>query len=636
MSKKKSEHSAEVLEMILRETQAKTGTNYFRAIVRNLAESLGAWGCWITEYFPKTRHMVALAFWSEGKYIQHYEYDIEGTACQPAVEKARTYHIGNRLVELFPESDVVVKTRAVSYIGSPIMDLDGNVIGLLGLMDTKPLTNKVSIDLFELFVERAGAELLRMRMEKAVIDREERMRMAMNSFLDAVMMLDADLKVVTSSQSASKIFGFTEENLNGQCLLKLLNKPSGDQIQVLTQSLMADAKDHKSVYIKDNLVALKQDQTEFPAEASLSIFELNARPHFCLVLRDLNDVFESEKRIESLTRETEALRASVRELSGAVEIIGESSPMRNLNSHIERVARTHSSVLIIGETGSGKELVARAIHKNSFRAKKPLVCINCAALPENLIESELFGHSKGAFTGANDDREGRFTQANGGTLFLDEVGELPLAAQAKLLRVLQEGEYEPVGSSETLRADVRVIAATHRDFGRQIKAGKFRQDLFYRLNVFPIRVPPLRERGNDILLLSESIISKLSQQMGKRIQPLDERTQKALLRHNWPGNVRELQNTLERAMIVSGNGQLELLNLLPNLPRSSSDGGQGLEMDETTILTIQELRGLEKQNIERALKTTGGRVSGDKGAAILLEMKPTTLASRIKALGIEG
>jgi transcriptional regulator with GAF, ATPase, and Fis domain len=302
---------------------------------------------------------------------------------------------------------------------------------------------------------------------------------------------------------------------------------------------------------------------------------------------------------------------------------------------ISEVAGTDASVLILGETGTGKELIARAIHRNSRRGEKPLIKVNCAAIPGSLIESELFGHEQGAFTGATKKREGRFALADGGTIFLDEIGELPVELQVKLLRVLQEGEFEPVGSSRTQKVDARVIAATNRDLKQATQEGKFREDLYYRLNVFPIELPPLRERGDDIGLLAENFARRFANRMGRAIESLSEDCIRRLKSYGWPGNVRELQNVIERAVITSRDGRLNLDRALPESGKVAASETVSPEDTVRRVRTAKELEALERTNLIAALETTGWRVAGENGAAQLLGMKPTTLSSRMKALGIE-
>ncbi len=306
------------------------------------------------------------------------------------------------------------------------------------------------------------------------------------------------------------------------------------------------------------------------------------------------------------------------------EIIGDSIPVKKMLAQVQQVAGTDTNVLILGETGTGKELIARAIHDLSNRRDGSLVKVNCAALPAYLIESELFGHEKGAFTGANNTRIGRFELADASTIFLDEIGDLPLELQAKLLRVLQEGEFERLGSTKTQQINVRVISATNRDLEALIGMGDFREDLFYRLNVFPINCPPLRNRKDDIPLLVKHFVKKHSKKTGKRIDTISKEVMKTMQSYHWPGNVRELENIIERALVISKGTSLEVGDW--SLTAKDTDSKQ------SPATTMQEI---EKQHIYKTLKKTHWRVSGVGGAAQILGLKPTTLEARMKKLGIK-
>jgi formate hydrogenlyase transcriptional activator len=323
-----------------------------------------------------------------------------------------------------------------------------------------------------------------------------------------------------------------------------------------------------------------------------------------------------------LEEESRYLQEEIKTEHNFEEITGQSPGMKQVFKLIETVAPTNATVLIAGETGTGKELVARALHNLSSRRHRALVKVNCAALPTGLIESELFGHEKGAFTGALTRRIGRFELAHGGTLFLDEIGELPFELQPKLLRVLQEGEFERVGGSHTIRVDVRVIAATNRDLEQAIQASRFRADLYYRLSVFPIRLPPLRERAEDIPLLVEYFAQKYSARLGKRIPTVLPATLQALGAYPWPGNVRELENVIERALILNQGAHMDLGGWLPRASTAPREAG------------TQSLEEIEREHILAVLEGAGWRVSGEGGAARLLGMKPTTLEARMKKLGI--
>ena len=329
---------------------------------------------------------------------------------------------------------------------------------------------------------------------------------------------------------------------------------------------------------------------------------------------------------DQLQRENVALREEVDAVSMFEEIVGTSAPLKAVLSRVSKVAPTDSTVLITGETGTGKELIARAIHKRSSRAGQPFISVNCAAIPIALIASELFGHEKGAFTGATQRRLGRFELARGGTLFLDEVGDLPAETQVMLLRVLQENVFERVGGTQTIRADVRLIAATNQDFKEAIAAGRFRSDLFYRLNVFPIEVPPLRERKDDISSLTEYFIHRFAGRMGKKISGVGKKTLELFQSYRWPGNIRELQNVVERSLIVC---ETETFTVDQSWLASRPPG------TETTIRPLLNRHGVdEKSLIEAALAETRGRVSGSSGAASKLGLPASTLESKIRALKI--
>lgn len=330
------------------------------------------------------------------------------------------------------------------------------------------------------------------------------------------------------------------------------------------------------------------------------------------------------------------------------QIVGNSQPLESVLAEVERVAPTDSTVLVLGETGTGKELIARAIHNMSTRCGRPFVRLNCAAIPFDLLESELFGHEAGAFTGAVAQRVGRFEMADTGTLFLDEIGDLPLALQPKLLRVLQEQEFERLGSGRTHRINVRLVAATHRDLGQMVLRNEFRSDLYYRLNVFPVLIPPLRERREDIPQLVQHFADLFSRRMGKRIEHVPQTTMNAFCTYNWPGNVRELQNLVERAVIRSDN------EMLPN-PLStfqsgySSLSGIGADLlsiesldkkkDPTSDLkpeSMDSLEDIQRQHILRVLERTGWVISGPHGAGAILNVHPSTLRSLMSRLGIRN
>lgn len=388
------------------------------------------------------------------------------------------------------------------------------------------------------------------------------------------------------------------------------------------------------VHHVDHEVFWRKDGSCFPVEyTSTPMYDEGKLSGAVVVFKDISERKEAERKLLNAFQEVEQLKErlqeqnvylqeEIREDHNFGEILGKSPPVLLLLQQVQQVATTDASVLIIGESGTGKELIARAIHQNSARSGKPLVKINCGAISAGLVESELFGHERGAFTGAVGQRKGRFELADGGTLFLDEVGELPLDTQVKLLRALQEQEFERVGSSQPIRVDVRIIAATNRDLTELVRKGAFRQDLYYRLNVFPLTLPPLRERISDIPMLVHHFVQQSSRKFGKQLVGVKNEDMIALQKYPWPGNIRELQNVIERAAILSCGTLLSVKELLPILwPTETS----------SELLSLEEL---EKRHIQEVLEYAGGIIAGPKGAAIILGLHPNTLRSRMLKLGI--
>ncbi|MEJ2006210.1 MAG: sigma-54 dependent transcriptional regulator [Cyclobacteriaceae bacterium] len=386
----------------------------------------------------------------------------------------------------------------------------------------------------------------------------------------------------------------------------------------------------KRLFLPSAIKIIGSQGRESVNEGTLSSFGSADQPFFILILRNIEERLAAEDKIDLLTTKTHYLQEELNQLTEQQGLIARDESMINVLNMIRQVAVTDSTVLIQGETGTGKELVAKGIHEASNRHDNPFIRINCGAIPANLIESELFGHEKGAFTGATSSRKGRFLLADKGTLFLDEIGELPIELQPKLLRVIQEGEFDPVGSNNTLKVNVRILAATHRDLPALCKEGTFREDLYYRLNVFPINVPPLRARGSDVCLIAEEMIKRHAAKFNKKPFKLSANDRKLFMDYNWPGNVRELQNIIERALIVSSGEKIDWEQMLPRNKQKRKPE----ESQTESILTNDQLEELEKENLLRALRKTKWKVSGKNGAAELLGIPPTTLASKIKAFGL--
>ena len=469
----------------------------------------------------------------------------------------------------------------------------------------------------------------RARSKKELEEANGKMSGLSKGAMDSIIMFNTKFRIILTNPSANNML--ENDDLLQRNILYFFDDRGGDLIESLVKSEMIGNNKSWHKYLPQTVKVIGSNETETVNEGTLSKYGKGEGALFTLILRNIEQRLIAEDETSRLTKQTEYLEREIEELTNNYGIIAQDESMVSVLNLIGQVAHTDATVLVNGETGTGKELVARAVHAASPRNDKPLVRVNCGAIPTNLIESELFGHEKGAFTGATASRKGRFLLADNGTIFLDEIGELPLELQPKLLRVLQEGEFDPVGSSQTIKVNVRIIAATHRDLLTFSKKGKFREDLYYRLNVFPITVPPLRERGEDIHLIAQAIIDRLSSKLNKQIRPLSTQDKEVLTDYNWPGNVRELQNIIERAVIVSRDGSIPWKLVLPrNLEQDTTIA----EVHSEKIFTVDEMATLEKQNILRALKKTGWKISGQGGAASLLQIKPTTLASRIKALQI--
>ncbi|MFQ5935898.1 MAG: sigma 54-interacting transcriptional regulator [Acidiferrobacterales bacterium] len=626
------------LRTILEGTATETGTKFFAALVKKLAEVLGTHSAWVTEYTEDCQRLRSLAFWQDGQWVENYEYDIAGTPCAKVVEDGRFFHVPDDAAVLFPNDPDLKKFSLVSYMGVPLIDLGGEILGHLAVMDTQPLAAEPRmLALLRIFAARATAERQRLNAEMAVREREDKLARLVDSAMDAIIELDGDLHITRLNPAAEKVFRGVASQVVGQDFSQFLAEQCREKFTTLLEALDARPEGERHLWIAGGLTALCVDGKEFPAEATLSRFEMQRRTFYTLILRNVNERLEAEQKIRSLTVEAEYLKEEIRALHNFDEIVGQSEPLLRVLHDVKQVADTDATVLIFGETGTGKELIARAIHAASKQRNKPFVKVNCPAIPAMLIESEFFGHEKGAFTGATQKRVGRFALADGGTIFLDEIGELPLDLQVKLLRVLQEGEFEPVGSSQTRKVDVRVLAATNRDLQQAVQDGDFREDLYYRLNVFPIKVPSLRDRADDIPLVASTFAKRFAQRMGRTIEPLSQECIRRLRAYGWPGNVRELANVIERGVITSRNGELNLDRALPETANDVPSGEAVSPAEEMTeqIHTAQQLHELERENLLRALETAGWRVAGENGAAQLLGMNPSTLSSRMKAFRIK-
>jgi formate hydrogenlyase transcriptional activator len=514
----RSRRAEETLRVITEGTASVTGADFFRSLVRHLATALGARYAFVATCADGVRAR-SLAFWAGNDFGPELAYDVALTPCAKVLAGELCYYPRD-VQARFPGDEDLARLGVQSYLGMPMVDVSGRVVGHLAILDDRPWDDEpAGVPILRVFAARAAAELERQHAE---------------------------------------------------------------------------------------------------AELRAALAEVDA-------LR---------KRLES---ENVYLQEAIEQAQHFEEIVGESPLLRAVLRTVTQVAATDSTVLITGETGTGKELIARAIHRQSARRDRPLVVLNCGAISAGLVESELFGHVKGAFTGALERRVGRFEVADGGTLFLDEVGELPPDTQSKLLRVLQERTFEPVGSNRSVRVDVRVIAATNRDLAAAVRAGAFRADLFYRLNVVPLAVPPLRERPGDVPLLAAYLLGRFTRRFGKRIDAIAPATLERLVAYGWPGNVRELANVIERAVVLCRGSVLELDDdLVPVVaPAPALRPPDTRDAEPPPSGLAEAMEDVERRYIQAALDRAGGIVEGPRGAARLLKLHPNTLRGRMERLGLK-
>lgn len=447
------------------------------------------------------------------------------------------------------------------------------------------------------------------------------------SHLDNIVNSLFEILLVTASDGTIELVNETTQSLLGYHRIELLDQHIS---RIIDQAELLPGPDQSPPHLMDSSahfeILCKHKNGEFiPLSFTCTGLrsEHDILEGIVYLGRDRREEYRAKKEVNELKSANIYLQEEIKSTHNFEEIVGDSPAMKTVFNQVEQVATTDSTVLLMGETGTGKELIARAIHNLSNRKQKVLVKVNCAALPSGLVESELFGHEKGAFTGATSRKSGRFDLAHGGTMLLDEIGEIPLDTQVKLLRVLQEREFEPVGGTRTHKVDVRVITATNKDLQEAVRQGAFRSDLFYRLNVFPISIPPLREREGDIHLLTSYFVKKFSTRMNKRIESVSKKVMDALLRYSWPGNVRELASVIERGVILCEGTAIKNVDARIAHP---------IETKPRRVLTLDQV---QRQHILDVLNMCGGRIEGDDGASTRLGLHPSTLRSRMRKLGIK-
>lgn len=492
-----------------------------------------------------------------------------------------------------------------------------------------------------------------LRVERFFREVELRNQLILKAAGEGIYGVDLDGNTIFVNQAATEILGWSEDELIGKEMHSLVHYayPDGSHYHGDDCPIYAAFRLGKVTQVEDEVFWNKNGKPIQVEYTSTPIVDGGETIGAVIVFRDvtqrrmreaqLKHALEENARLrERLEQENAYLHEEIRTHRHDTGIIGDSAAVQYIYQQVELVAPTDVSILVTGESGTGKELVAHAVHEASNRKDKPLIRVNCAAIPGELFESEFFGHARGAFTGALRDRVGRFELADGGTLFLDEVGEIPLELQSKLLRVLQDQKFERVGEDKTRSADVRLIAATNRNLRKEVEAGRFREDLYFRLNVFPIDCAPLRRRREDIPLLAAHFLGQAAKKLNIDPPILTVGNIARMTAYDWPGNVRELQNVIERAAILATKGRINL-----SLPEHKADcvdqeeavlkpAAQPENEGDRKILTAEEVRDFERENIKLALQQCRGRVSGDFGAAAVLQMKPTTLYSKIKKFGL--
>jgi formate hydrogenlyase transcriptional activator len=472
--------------------------------------------------------------------------------------------------------------------------------------------------------------LARKHSEQILRESEARLKLAADSAKAGLWELDCDTNIFWATERARKIFGYgSDEVINMERFETSIHPDDLELVRKVIVRALVEGEGER-IYVEYRIL-VGDDCLKWISSCGRLYFNPNGGPDRLMgVSMDISERKQMEEQLRvrleeienlklKLEKENIYLREEIELKSMHEEIVGRSPPMRRVLAQVEQVARMDTTVLIEGETGTGKELLARAVHRISSRKERPLVIVNCASLPPTLIESELFGREKGAYTGAMTRMTGRFELADGATLLLDEMGELPLEVQAKLLRVLEQGFFERLGSTRVMKVDVRIIAATNQDLARQVTAGKFRKDLYFRLNVFPIHLPPLRERAEDIPQLVWTFVRQYEKKMGKRFDRIPQKSMLDLQRYKWPGNIRELRNVIERSLIASSGRTLEV-----RLPH-------GTVAENPQVLNLEDV---ERRHITGVLQQTGWRVSGQGGAAEILGLKRTTLQAKMKKLGI--
>jgi PAS domain S-box-containing protein len=632
------------LRAIVEAASHRSGDEHFQALVRHLARAVDAHYAFVAEFASPEIHTRArtVAFWARDRIADNFEWELAGTPCEDVV-RGNLCHHPRGVQHSFPSDRLSAERGIESYLGVPLRDPEGKVLGHLAVFDDRPMPEEPrKLLTFRIFAAHAAADLVRLRLERQLRDSEERLRDLYEEAPIAYVKEDLESRFISANRAAQRILGIKPEEVTGVVGLSLVpDRPDAQRVAREQFALQVRGAETRGV-----VVELQRKDDGKPVWIQIWAKPEPGGKYTRTMFLDVTDRVLMEQERARLSAQNIYLQEEIKSVHNFEEIIGQSPALLDVLEKVNRVARTDATVLITGETGTGKELIARAIHSASHRHDKPLIKVNCAALPASLVESELFGHEKGAFSGAISRRVGRFELANGGTIFLDEIGEVPPDVQVKLLRVLQEREFERVGGMNPIKIDVRVIAATNRDLAKSIREGKLREDLYYRLNVFPIALPPLCDREGDVPLLVHFLVAQFAARVGVRIESVGKATMERLSRYSWPGNIRELENVLERAVILSNGPTLEIdPEVLASAPAArAADAGSprpsGPESEGRGAAgagptsALESLESNTRNYILAALEKSGWVIDGPRGAARVLGLHPNTLRSRMKKLGI--
>jgi PAS domain S-box-containing protein len=605
------------LAAIVQGTAEGTGAGFFQKLVEHLARAVGVRYAMIAEFAGENR-VRTLGYWQRDHLAENVEYDLPGTPCEDVV-RGNLCHHPTGVRANFPNDVALVEMGIESYLGVPLVAPDGRHLGHLCVFDPEPMPEEPrKLMIFRIFAARAASELARLRVERELLESERRYRDLFEEAPIAYVHEDLESRFLSANRAALRILGLKPEEVVGTKGMSLV-PDTPDARRRVQEAFASIGKGNDTSGV---ILELRRKDNGKPVWVQWWSKPDPTGQYTRTMIVDITDRVLMEQEQARLKAQNLYLQEEIQADHNFEEIVGAGPAIVRVLENVRRVAPTDASVLIHGETGTGKELIARAIHFNSKRRDKPLIKINCAALPTGLVESELFGHEKGAFTGAIARRVGRFELADGGTIFLDEVGEMPLEVQAKLLRALQERVFDRVGGNSPIFVDVRVIAATNRDLLAAVRKNTFREDLYYRLNVFPVDVPPLRERKEDLPLLVHFLVKKFATRIGKPIVQISPDALSQLAAYPWPGNVRELENIIERAVILSTGPILEIDPEILAATTPTSEASTG------------SLVAVEREHIRRILEQTRGVIEGPSGAAKILGVHPNTLRSRMKKLGV--